>query len=595
MSRSDANAGVLNDLREPAPKGRRKKALFGKLDEMVPGWRGLVCAPEFAQWATVVDSENGTCMLDRVRLLLDDPAFAAGDLAIILRMFARWIATESGGTDSRRLLQRRAPRHEFNKRPVLSGKYELIKALGRGGNGEVYLVWSAETEKFYALKTIRLDYFRDPDVRQSFRNEARLWVSLGEHPNVAKAYFFEEIGERLYITMEYLEEEDDGIGPSLADKLAARHLSTKNLCVWFCQIADGLCHAYRSGIRAHRDIKPGNILIDRQGVARISDFGVATTLATLVDGGANHGQVVGTPLFMSPEQFAGQQECDQRSDIYSLGVTLYQAVSGGALPYTPEYSPRTTAEFARFLAEVRKLQETTLPRPLPSFLWPIIAKCLKKRPADRFPDMNAFREHLTRLAEEQKISVPKPAKETTDFWVFRDRGYTFMSLGKYEDAIKEFDAFLAVLPDENVAFNRAVCLENLERYEEALQMYESFAKRGDIKGIVNIGNCLRALGRKQEALHYAKLAVAQEKDDACCWIALGNAHFGLENWGEAMKAYETAHRIAPTDPTPVYNLGLAALRAGFVEHAKKAFLSFMDSSMPDDRRRPHVERTLHRL
>lgn len=595
MTGFDDDASVLDDLREPAPKGRRRAALYGKLDQMVPGWHGLVRTPEFAHWGAVVDSENGTCMLDRIRLLLDDPAFAADDLAIILRMFARWNAAQSKATGFRHLFRRTAQPQASRKRPVLSGKYELIKTLGRGGNGEVYLAWSTETEKFYALKTIRSDFARDPQVRQSFRNEAGAWISMGEHPNIAKAYFFEEIGPRLYITMEYVEEEDDGTGPSLADKLASGRVCTENLCVWFCQIADGLSHAYRSGIKAHRDIKPGNILIDREGVAQISDFGVAVTLATLFPGGANQGNVVGTPLYMSPEQFVGQHECDQRSDIYSLGVTLYQAVSGGTLPFTPHYSPMTPADFARFLAEVRNLHETATPRPLPSFLWPVIAECLRKRPMDRFPDMNAFREHLTRLAKQHQISIPEPAKETTDFWVLRDQGNTFMRLGRYEDAIKAFDAFLAVMPDDSAAFNRAVCLENLEHYEEALQTYESFARRGDIKGIVNIGHCLRALGRKQEALDYAKRAVALEQDDVSCWITLGNAHFDLENWGEAMKAYATAYQLEPTDPTPVYNLGLAALRAGLVEHAKKAFLAFMDSSMPDDNRRQYVEGTLQRL
>lgn len=595
MSRSADEGDVLSYLRESAPRDRRRATLFARLDQAVPGWRGLVHTSEFAQWAAVVDSENGTCMLDRIRVLLDDPAFAAKDLAIVLRIFARWNATESRETGLRSIFQRSAQRDGFNKQPVLLRKYELTKALGRGGSGEVYLVWSTETEKFYALKTIRSDFLRDPGVRQSFRNEAGLWISMGEHPNVAKAYFFEETGARLYITMEYVEEEDDGTGPSLADKLASGRVCTDNLCVWFCQIADGLSHAYRSGMRAHRDIKPANILIGRDGVAQISDFGVATTLPSLFNEGTNQGYAAGTPLFMSPEQFNGQHECDQRSDIYSLGVSLYQTVSGGTLPFSPESSPRTPAEFARFLTEVRRLHENAPPRPLRSFLWPVIAKCLEKRPMDRFPDMTAFREQLAHLAKEHQISVPQPATEATDFWVLRDQGNTFMRLERYEDAIKAFDAFLAVLADESAAFNRAVCLENLERYDEALQSYESLARHGDIKGIANISNCLRALGRRQEALEYAKRAVALEKDDVSCWITLGNAHFSLESWDEAMRAYATAHQLEPTNPTPAYNLGLAALRAGLAQPAKQAFFAFMDSSMPDDKRRLYVEGTLQRL
>lgn len=594
MTRFDDVTDVLNDLREPAPKNRRKTALCEKLNQMVPSWRDLVRTPEFAYWTAMIDSVNGTCMLDRIRILLQDPVFAAADLAIIFRMFDRQNTAHSIATGFRHLFRCTTQPQLPKMNPVLSGKYELIKPLGRGGNGEVYLAWSTETDKFYALKTIRPDFTKDPAVRQLFRNEAEAWISIEEHPNVAKVYFFEEIGPQLYITMEYVEEEDDGIGPSLADKLASGRVRTENLCAWFCQIADGLSHAYKNGIKAHRDIKPGNILIDRDGVAQISDFGLAATVSTLFPGG-NQNHVVGTPLFMSPEQFLGQHECDQRSDIYSLGVTLYQAVSGGTLPFMPQYSTRSPADLAGFLAEIRNLHETATPQPMQSFLWPVIAKCLMKNPMDRFPDIEAFRDTLTRLAEKHQISVPKLAEETTDFWALRDQGNTFMRLSKYEDAIKAFDAFIAVMPDENAVFNRAVCLENLERYEEALQIYESFAKRGDIKGIVNLGNCLRALGRKQEALNYAKRAVALEQDDVSCWITLGNAYFAIENWREAIKAYTTAHQLEPSDPTPIYNLGLTALRAGHVVQAKKAFLAFMHSSMLDDNRRQYVEGMLQRL
>ena len=170
-----------------------------------------------------------------------------------------------------------------------------------------------------------------------------------------------------------------------------------------------------------------------------------------------------------------------------------------------------------------------------------------------------------------------------------------MRLGRYEEAIKAFDAFLAVMPDESAAFNRAVCLENLGRFEEALRTYEYFARNDDIKGLVNIGNCLRALGKKEEALGHAKRAVSLKQDEVSCWIAMGNGAFSLEKWEEAMRAYATAHRLDPSDPTPSYNFGLAALRAGLAEPAKKAFIAFMLSSMPDDDRRAYVEEKLRQL
>ena len=370
-----------------------------------------------------------------------------------------------------------------------------------------------------------------------------MWIGLGEHPNVAKAYFFEEVGPCLYMTMAFVEGDDDGTGPSLADKLARGPIPLEKLCKWFCQVADGLAHGYEHGVQAHRDIKPGNILIGRDGVARVSDFGLAVTTEALIAGGAHDGLVEGTPLFMSPEQFVRSADCDQRSDLYSLGVTLYQAASGGALPFSLSFSPRTPQELNRYFLEVRSLHEHAQPKPLASPLWRVIEKCLSKRPVDRFANAQEFRGALEAVAQRQGAPVPRPTHATEDFWTLRDRGNSLMRLGRYENAIEAFDDFLAVLQDESAIFNRALCFENTGRYAEAFAVYEGFAARNDVKGLINGSNCLRKLDRKDEALVFAQRAVALKEDDVDCWISVGNAAFALVRWQEAMHAYSVAHGL----------------------------------------------------
>ena len=477
---------------------------------------------------------------------------------------------------------------------MLSWKYEVLCFLGRGGNGEVYLVWSRETTSLCALKTIRTELALESGVRQSFRNEARAWIRLGEHPNIAKAFFFEEVGPRLYITMAFVEGDDRGGGPSLADQIAAGPVSLGDVCLWFCQVADGLAHAYAGGIRAHRDIKPGNVLIGRDNVARVSDFGLAVTPEVILAGAA--GDAAGTPLFMAPEQFSGATSYDQRSDLYSLGVSLYQAASGGAFPFTPAFSPRTPEALRRYYFEIRRMHEEAEPKRLASPLWPVIERCLRKRPAHRFANIEGFRSALVEVMRRQGFDPPERSQATKDFWVLRDQGNSLMRLGNYEEAIKAFDGFLAVLPFEGSAkFNRAVCLENLGRYAKAFEVYESVASRGEVGGLVNGSNCLVKLGRTDAALAYAKRAVDVAPSDLDCWISLGNATYALARWEDAVRAYSAAHKLDRSAPTPAYNLGLAAERAGALEVARQAHSVFLKLALPDDSRRAHSEEVLRRL
>src|SRR5205823_2535521 len=168
-------------------------------------------------------------------------------------------------------------------------------------------------------------------------------------------------------------------------------------------------------------------------------------------------------------------------------------------------------------------------------------------------------------------------------------------LGKYSEALEKLQSFLAVFPDQAAALNRAVCLENLGRFSEALLEYEKAAAWNPVAAFVNGSNCLRALGRKQEAADYARRAVSIAPTDVDCWISLGNAEFGLTRWNDAIHAYRRAAEIDPSTPTPSYNLALAAERAGKGEMAADAYFKFLQLAAVDDPRRQHAERSLARL
>lgn len=589
-----AHVPFLSNLKAHLPNTRRMNDFYRRLDELCPNWSSILNDPEFTDWMMRSDSESGSCMYDRLESLWQDPLNSTENFAALLRLFVRSKIAQKDRHKPRglmRLFQRAVPPEAEQLRyPTLSGKYEVLSLLGSGGNGDVYLAWSRETTSLYALKTIRAELAINPTVRQSFRNEAYAWIRLGEHPNIAKAYFFEELGVRLYITMAYVEG-DDITGPSLADKIESSPASAEKLCVCFCQVADGLRHAYGHGVRAHRDIKPGNVLIGRDGVARVSDFGLAVTEEMLSVSGPREGHVEGTPIFMSPEQFFSSSDCDQRSDLYSLGISMYQAASG-SLPFMPRFVPKTPQDMHRYFSEVRDMHERARPEAISSPLWPVIQKCINKRKEDRFADIEEFRAALVSVAKKLGVAIPQCVQAETNAWVLRDQGNTLMRLGKHQNAIEAYDRFLSVFPDESVVFNRAVCLENSGRYSEALKVYEPLALRNDVKGLVNGSNCLRKLGRKDEALSYARKAVQHAPHDAGCWISLGNAAFALSMWEDSMCAYQSAHEADPSDPTPAYNFGLAAERAGNTESARLAYSTFLRLSLPDDPRREYVTKAL---
>ena len=200
------------------------------------------------------------------------------------------------------------------------GNYQLERALGQGGMGTVYLARDSGLNRKVALKILRSDLSNDPAFSQKFLQEVEVTASLA-HPNIIRVYTLGEQDGRLYLVMEHLDQ------PSLEERMEnSGRLSEREVLEIGVGIASALQFAHEETGLIHRDIKPGNILFGRGEIPKLADFGLAAGARSAL---GQQDEIWGTPYYVSPERLSREEE-DIRSDIYSLGATLYHAMAGRA-------------------------------------------------------------------------------------------------------------------------------------------------------------------------------------------------------------------------------------------------------------------------
>ncbi|MDZ4201365.1 MAG: serine/threonine-protein kinase [Gallionella sp.] len=277
------------------------------------------------------------------------------------------------------------------------GRYEIIDELGQGAMGIVYKAVDPLIDRILAIKTISLSLAKDEkdDYEQRFYQEAKAAGRLN-HPNIVTVYDVGKSGEVAYIAMEFLQ------GRELRDLLdEGQRLPVAQVIDYAMQVAQGLAYAHEHGI-VHRDVKPANIMVVRDGLVKITDFGIARMASSTVR--TQVGIVLGSPKYMSPEQVLGKS-IDQRSDIFSLGVMLYEMLTG-------------QAPFAGDSINSVMYQIMNIDPPLPSSrnsdvfakLDSIVARAMAKSLDDRYQDARALADDLRACRDESsRVAVQPPA------------------------------------------------------------------------------------------------------------------------------------------------------------------------------------------
>ena len=281
---------------------------------------------------------------------------------------------------------------------ILGGRYEILEVVGSGGMAIVYKAKDKLLDRYVAVKMLREELQDDKDFVERFKAEARSAASLN-HPNVVSVFDVGTDGDREYFVMEYIE------GITLKEIIDSKQLGWKTACSYGVQIAGAIEHAHRKSI-VHRDIKPHNILITKDKVVKVTDFGIAraVTSSTIV----RAGNVIGSVHYFSPEQASGGV-VDFKSDIYSMGVVLYEMLTG-RVPFEAE----NPVAIAKMHVDNQPQPPIELNPEIPETVNDIVLKAIAKQPSKRYQKSEEFASDLKKVITDPD-SVNLKDEDATQF------------------------------------------------------------------------------------------------------------------------------------------------------------------------------------
>ncbi|MBK8419370.1 protein kinase [Candidatus Villigracilis saccharophilus] len=286
----------------------------------------------------------------------------------------------------------------MNEGTLLNGRYQLLEKLGSGGMAEVFRARDPILDRIVAIKVLRQDYSNNPEFQEHFRTEARAAANLS-HPNIVTVHDFGFAENLLFIVMEYIP------GKDLKQLIRQRGRFTVEAGIpLIIQACAGLGYAHRAGL-VHCDVKPHNMLVSPDGRLKVTDFGIARALATMMpDEKAD--VVWGSPLYFSPEQARGEAPAPA-ADVYSLGVVMYELLSG-----TTPFTATTADELARLHVSARPIPIREYIPEIPTALEEIITKVLSKEPAARYRTADQLGRVLQKFGTQPDL--PAPEQETAE-------------------------------------------------------------------------------------------------------------------------------------------------------------------------------------
>jgi tetratricopeptide (TPR) repeat protein len=459
---------------------------------------------------------------------------------------------------------------------VILGRYEVRGILGEGGMGTVYKIYHHDWDTEMAVKSPRPEIFTRAGGRENFMHEAQTWMNLKEHPHIVSCYFVETLGGIPRIFAEYVE------GGNLADWIRERRLyqggrerALSRMLHVAIQFAWGLHAAHEQGL-VHQDVKPANVMMSGDGVAKVTDFGLAKARAVAGEGTMPGSDVEKsllvswaglTPAYCSPEQ-AKRWSLSRKTDIWSWALCVLEMFVGSV---TWGLGPLAREALASHVAE-----DPSIPV-MPADVVKLLSRCFEPRPQMRPATMAEVARELQAIyarlvGHPYQSSAPQPVMEQKERLISQAR--SLRELGKLEEALTVCEQALHLDPtDPRAHKNKGVVLRDLGRLEEALASYEQAIRLDPIHPPThyNKGNALRRLGRLEEALASYEQAIRLDPNFPFAHYNKGKVFQDLGRLEEVLLAYEQAIHLDPTHAKAHNNRGNTLGGLGRLEEALASY------------------------
>ncbi|MCE7875415.1 tetratricopeptide repeat protein, partial [bacterium CPR1] len=435
------------------------------------------------------------------------------------------------------------------------GRYHIMQELGRGGMGVVYKGHDPLLNRHVAIKILSQQLVGNPDSKERFIREAQAAARLN-HPNIIGIYDINEQDGIYYLVMEFIN------GSSLDVILRERRgpMGVQEALEVFVPMAQALDYAHQHGI-VHRDVKPGNIMVTEDRKVKVADFGIAWVGASQTL--TQPGQVLGSCFYFSPEQARGEK-VDRRADIYSLGVLLFEMLTG-QVPFRADNLP----------AVIQLHLTADPPRPIginrliPEKIEEAILKCMRKDPSERFQNVGDLIEGLK--VEEVQEDLYKTQISPSQAALHNILGNNYYKQGKLDLAIMEWQKATNLDPYNALTHNNlGTALDGLGRLPDAIVEYGKAVDLNPNNFVAhyNLGSAFYRQGALDNSIEeYRKVTVLNPKF-APAYYNLGNGFYKKGKLDSAIEEWQKALILNPQFAEVLYNLGNAYYKKGLKNEAK---------------------------